>query len=89
MAQHKTPCSFHILKCRRHFRRTSSPVRALVVVPFRPIDRPIYQFSYSFENVGFSVMRWVLNSLACIGVLVLGIVFGWAIGGVLIALVLS
>ncbi len=34
-------------------------------------------------------MRWVLNSLACIGVLVLGIVFGWAIGGVLIALVLS
>ena len=29
-----------------------------------------------------------LDSLSCIGVLVVGIVVGWAIGGVLIALVL-
>jgi hypothetical protein len=30
-----------------------------------------------------------LDSLACIGVLVLGIVLGWAIGGIAIVLVLS
>lgn len=34
-------------------------------------------------------MTRVLESLTCIGVIVLGVVLGWAIGGVLIALVLS
>lgn len=34
-------------------------------------------------------MTRLLDSLSCIGVLTLGVVLGWAIGGVLIALVLS
>ncbi len=33
-------------------------------------------------------MERVLDSLACIGVIVVGIVLGWAIGGVAIGLVL-
>jgi hypothetical protein len=33
-------------------------------------------------------MTRVLNSLACIGVLTIGVVLGWAVAGVAIALVL-
>jgi hypothetical protein len=33
-------------------------------------------------------MTRLLDSLSCIGVLVVGIVLGWAVGGVAIALVL-
>lgn len=60
----------------------------MLVLPVPPFCRPEIPPACALVGLGFLPMTRLFNSFLCLGVLVVGIVLGWAIGGIAIMLVL-